>query len=132
MTPVRSIVRWSCCTAALASLSLSSFAAPKKAAAVPPPAPGPSYYGPQPAVENVDLTMYTRIREEGFKRRRQFSDGHEALFSPSRSGPLGPAAGNAGTPSRRVPAGMLDKRKAYILATVVYEYIATAEPVGWR
>src|SRR6266567_668574 len=24
----------------------------------------------------------------------------------------------------------LDKRKAYILATVVYEYIATAEPVG--
>ena len=26
--------------------------------------------------------------------------------------------------------GELDKRKAYILATVVYEYIATAEPVG--
>ncbi len=28
------------------------------------------------------------------------------------------------------PAGGLDKRKAYILATVVYEYIATAEPVA--
>jgi heat-inducible transcriptional repressor len=28
------------------------------------------------------------------------------------------------------PGGELDKRKAYILATVVYEYIATAEPVG--
>jgi heat-inducible transcriptional repressor len=27
-------------------------------------------------------------------------------------------------------SGGLDKRKAYILATVVYEYIATAEPVG--
>ncbi len=27
-------------------------------------------------------------------------------------------------------AGGLGKRKAYILATVVYEYIATAEPVG--
>ena len=26
--------------------------------------------------------------------------------------------------------GDLDKRKAFILATVVYEYIATAEPVG--
>src|SRR5579872_7293641 len=26
--------------------------------------------------------------------------------------------------------GGLDKRKAYILATVVYEYIATAEPVA--
>jgi heat-inducible transcriptional repressor len=30
---------------------------------------------------------------------------------------------------REEPVG-LDKRKAYILATVVYEYIATAEPVG--
>jgi heat-inducible transcriptional repressor len=29
-----------------------------------------------------------------------------------------------------VDSGGLDKRKAYILATVVYEYIATAEPVG--
>ena len=28
------------------------------------------------------------------------------------------------------PSGELDKRKAYILATVVYEYIATAEPVA--
>lgn len=30
----------------------------------------------------------------------------------------------------REEPGDLDKRKAYILATVVYEYIATAEPVG--
>ncbi|HLX25732.1 MAG TPA: heat-inducible transcriptional repressor HrcA [Candidatus Cybelea sp.] len=30
----------------------------------------------------------------------------------------------------REDEGSLDKRKAYILATVVYEYIATAEPVG--
>ncbi|HEY5427434.1 MAG TPA: heat-inducible transcriptional repressor HrcA [Candidatus Tumulicola sp.] len=30
----------------------------------------------------------------------------------------------------RQEQGGLDKRKAYILATVVYEYIATAEPVG--
>ena len=30
----------------------------------------------------------------------------------------------------REEQGSLDKRKAYILATVVYEYIATAEPVG--
>ena len=26
----------------------------------------PSYYGPQPAVEDIDLTMYARIRAEGF------------------------------------------------------------------
>src|SRR5580658_5658486 len=30
----------------------------------------------------------------------------------------------------REDPSVLDKRKAYILATVVYEYIATAEPVG--
>src|ERR1700690_1692774 len=30
----------------------------------------------------------------------------------------------------REEQGGLDKRKAYILATVVYEYIATAEPVA--
>jgi heat-inducible transcriptional repressor len=30
----------------------------------------------------------------------------------------------------REDEGALDKRKAYILATVVYEYVATAEPVG--
>jgi heat-inducible transcriptional repressor len=29
-----------------------------------------------------------------------------------------------------IESGGLDKRKAYILATVVYEYVATAEPVG--
>ena len=29
-----------------------------------------------------------------------------------------------------IESGGLGKRKAYILATVVYEYIATAEPVG--
>src|ERR1700680_1198864 len=30
----------------------------------------------------------------------------------------------------KTPSGQLDERKAYILATVVYEYVATAEPVG--
>jgi hypothetical protein len=29
--------------------------------------PVPSYYGPQPATESIDLTMYQRIREEGFQ-----------------------------------------------------------------
>lgn len=36
---------------------------------------------------------------------------------------------NSGGPDA-TPPGDLDKRKAYILATVVYEYIATAEPVA--
>lgn len=37
---------------------------------------------------------------------------------------------SSGGPHGEAPLGELDKRKAYILATVVYEYIATAEPVA--
>jgi heat-inducible transcriptional repressor len=37
---------------------------------------------------------------------------------------------SSGGPHGETPTGELDKRKAYILATVVYEYIATAEPVA--
>jgi heat-inducible transcriptional repressor len=37
---------------------------------------------------------------------------------------------SSGSQGDAVPGGKLDKRKAYILATVVYEYIATAEPVA--
>ncbi len=37
---------------------------------------------------------------------------------------------NSGGPHGPQDSGDLDKRKAYILATVVYEYIATAEPVA--
>jgi heat-inducible transcriptional repressor len=35
-----------------------------------------------------------------------------------------------GAPERRDRPPDLDKRKAFILATIVYEYVATAEPVG--
>jgi heat-inducible transcriptional repressor len=37
---------------------------------------------------------------------------------------------SSGSHDEDAPTGGLDKRKAYILATVVYEYIATAEPVA--
>ncbi|HET6894745.1 MAG TPA: heat-inducible transcriptional repressor HrcA [Candidatus Baltobacteraceae bacterium] len=37
---------------------------------------------------------------------------------------------SSGSDGGDAPKGGLDKRKAYILATVVYEYIATAEPVA--
>jgi hypothetical protein len=57
-------------TARAASLALiatlastSAFAQKKKAE--PAEKPVPSYYGPQPAVESIDTTMYQRIREEG-------------------------------------------------------------------
>ncbi len=65
MSFVRAFVRWGCCAATIASLAVPAYSADKKPkeAAVPET---PSYYGPQPATENIDLTMYARIREEGF------------------------------------------------------------------
>jgi carboxypeptidase Q len=46
-------------------LALSSFAADKKSKENKPDDSKPSYEPPQPATENVDLTAYQRIREEG-------------------------------------------------------------------
>ncbi len=44
----------------------------------------PSYYGPQPAVENIDLTMYARIRTEAFQH------GHAMQFSEALMDGIGP------------------------------------------
>jgi hypothetical protein len=63
----------------LASLSVSGFGqAAKKADKVP------AYYGPQPAVENIDLTMYARIREEGLKH------SHVMEFGAALADGIGP------------------------------------------
>src|SRR6202795_60910 len=66
MSFVRALARCGCCMAAIASLVPTLFlhAADKKSRETV--AETPSYYGPQPATENIDLTMYARIREEGF------------------------------------------------------------------
>jgi hypothetical protein len=52
--------------AAIASVAVPAYSADKKSKEADAPETTPSYYGPQPATENVDLTMYARIREEGF------------------------------------------------------------------
>jgi carboxypeptidase Q len=65
MSFVRALARWGCCTAAIASLAVPAHSADKKTKDVV--AETPSYYGPQPATENIDLTMYARIREEGLR-----------------------------------------------------------------
>jgi carboxypeptidase Q len=67
MSFVRALVRWSCCTATIASLAVPSFSADRKTKEAAASETTPSYYGAQPATENLDLTMYARIREEGFK-----------------------------------------------------------------
>ncbi|MDE1178705.1 MAG: M20/M25/M40 family metallo-hydrolase [Edaphobacter sp.] len=81
---VRTLVRWSCFTAAAATLAIPSIAADKKAAPKEPVAAMPSYYGPQPATESLDLSMYARIREEGFRH------SHVMEFADALTNGIGP------------------------------------------
>src|ERR1700678_2705021 len=85
MSFVRAFVRWGCCTAAITNLFvpvLSAHAADKKTKETV--VETPSYYGPQPATENIDLTMYSRIREEGFKH------SHVMEFGAALADGIGP------------------------------------------
>ncbi len=81
---VRTLARWSCLTAAAATLVVPTFAADKKAAPKEPVAATPSYYGPQPATESLDLSMYARIREEGLKH------SHVMEFADALTNGIGP------------------------------------------
>jgi len=81
MSFVRVFVRWGCSMATIATLAVPAYSAdkkPKETAAAPEAAP--SYYGPQPATENIDLTMYARIREEGFHHSHVMEFGGALLF----------------------------------------------------
>jgi len=73
---------WSCAAAALACLVVPSSAADKKVKDVESDVP--SYYGAQSATENIDLTMYARIREEGFKH------SHVMEFGAALADGIGP------------------------------------------
>ena len=70
-------------TAAVAGLAIPSVAADKKPVKEPV-AETPSYYGPQPTRENLDLTVYARIREEGFKH------SHVMEFADALTNGIGP------------------------------------------
>src|SRR6202453_2056553 len=84
MSFVRVLTR--CCSAAaivgLVVPALSLHAADKKSKDTA--AETPSYYGTQPATENIDLTMYSRIREEGFKH------SHVMEFGAALADGIGP------------------------------------------
>jgi hypothetical protein len=100
MSFVRAFVRWGCCTAAIASLAVPAYSAdkkPKEAAAGPESTP--SYYGPQPATEDIDLTMYARIRDEGFKHSHvmEFGGALADGIGPRLTGSQNMAKANQGT-----------------------------------
>ncbi len=99
MSFVRTFVRWGCCTAAIATLAIPSFAADKKAPRKSLLAETPSYYGPQPATENIDLTMYSRIRDEGFKHSHvmEFADALTDGIGPRLTGSPNMAKANEWT-----------------------------------
>ncbi|MES2390205.1 MAG: M20/M25/M40 family metallo-hydrolase [Acidobacteriota bacterium] len=93
--------RTACLFLGVALLCTSAVAQKKKAAAAEAPKTDavPSYYGPQPAVEDIDLNMYARIREEGFAHGKVMDFG-EALadgIGPRLTGSPNMAKANAWT-----------------------------------
>ena len=89
--------------AAALALTLPAFAADKKHApspvVVPAHPPIPDYYAAQPATENIDLTMYARIRDEGFRHSRvmQFGSALADGIGPRLTGSPNMAKANAWT-----------------------------------
>ncbi|WP_051978167.1 M20/M25/M40 family metallo-hydrolase [Edaphobacter aggregans] len=112
MSFTRTFVRWSCCSAAIASLVLPSVAADKKAAPKESVVDTPSYYGPQPAKENLDLTMYERIREEGFKHSHvmEFADALSNGIGPRLTGSPNMAKANEWTKETLTKIGLENAR----------------------
>jgi hypothetical protein len=80
-------------------VGLASAAEKKGAEKKAEAAPVPSYYGPQPATEALDLTMYARIREEGLKHSHvmQFGAALNEGIGPRLTGSPNMAKANAWT-----------------------------------
>ena len=109
MSFARTFVRWSCCSAAIATFAIPSFAADKKAAPKKDTVvETPSYYGPQPAQENIDLTMYERIREEGFRHSHvmEFADALTNGIGPRLTGSPNMKAANEWTKDTLTKIGL--------------------------
>ena len=110
----RTLASWSCCALALAALSLPVVAADKDhpKPAVPSKPEVPEYYGPQPAVEKLDLTMYARIREEGLRHSHvmQFAEALNDGIGPRLTGSLNMAKANAWTRDTLTKIGLENAR----------------------
>ncbi|RSL16997.1 peptidase M28-like protein [Edaphobacter aggregans] len=108
MSFARSFARWSCCTAAIAGLVVPSVAADKKKDPVAAVTETPSYYGAQPALENIDLAMYQKIRDEGFKHSHvmQFAGALADGIGPRLTGSPNMAKANAWTKDTLTTIGL--------------------------
>src|ERR1700744_2445648 len=111
-----SVRRSSTVAAFAAVLSLCCFAscsaqAQKKKAAAPDTAAEksvPSYYGPQPATEDIDLNMYARIRAEGLEHGKvmQFGDALANGIGPRLTGSPNMHKANEWTRDTLTPIGL--------------------------
>ena len=100
MSFLRTTLRLGGSVAAIAGLVLPAYSAPvKKPAPVSTAVETPSYYGPQPATENIDLDMYSRIRDEGLKHSHvmQFAEALSDGIGPRLTGSPNMAKANAWT-----------------------------------
>ena len=84
-------------TAAIVTVCLSASAEDKKKHEEAKPVP--SYYGPQPATETLDLSMYQRIRDEGFQHGKvmDFAEALNDGIGPRLTGSPNMAKANAWT-----------------------------------
>jgi carboxypeptidase Q len=84
-------------TAAIAAVCFTANAQDKKKHDEAKPVP--SYYGPQPATESLDLAMYQRIREEGFQHGKvmDFAEALNDGIGPRLTGSPNMAKANAWT-----------------------------------
>ncbi len=91
--------RWSFGTIAVLTLLAPLHAADKKE---------PSFYGPQPSVENIDLNMYARIRDEGFHHSHvmQFAGALSDGIGPRLTGSPNMAKANAFTRDTLTAVGL--------------------------
>ena len=99
MSFARALARLGLCLVAVSGLLPSVHAAEKKE---------PSFYGPQPPVENIDLTMYARIRDEGFHHSHvmQFAGALSDGIGPRLTGSPNMAKANAFTRDTLTAVGL--------------------------
>jgi carboxypeptidase Q len=85
-----------------------AFAQAKKAAAAPISAVVPGYYGPQPAKEDIDLSIYAQIRAEGLQHSHvmEYMSGLSDGIGPRLTGSPNMKKANEWTKDRMIDAGL--------------------------